>query len=97
MNNYGGFDSSFIAMAAAGKNRREIKRLEEEMLVEKERQRLFREKQDQQAQLRAQTPVVIMYRRQDGSEASVSCAQADYARQITRIEQRGYTILNIVK
>ncbi len=90
MNNFGGVDFSFMAMAAAAKNRRDIERLEEDFLAEQDRQR------HEQAH-HAQTPIVIMYRRTDGSEASVSCAPIDYARQVARIEQRGYTILNVVK
>jgi len=83
-------DWSIAAMAMAAENRRDMENLEYDFRTEQLRRR-------REEILRSQSPIVIMYRRVNGSEASVSCAPTDNARQVARIEQLGYTILNVVK
>lgn len=40
---------------------------------------------------------VIVYRRGDGSEASLTCSDETYIEQLNRISVRGYTIINVIK
>jgi hypothetical protein len=46
---------------------------------------------------RASAPIVVVYRRADGSEGSATCFEDSYAEQLDRIRDRGHTVLNVIR
>ncbi|MCR2761925.1 hypothetical protein NQ152_00205 [Microbacterium sp. zg.B48] len=62
------------------------------------RERKRREAAAMEAEIRrVSEPIVVLYRRGDGSEASVTCFEDSYADQLDRITARGYTVLNVIR
>jgi membrane protein implicated in regulation of membrane protease activity len=46
---------------------------------------------------RASVPIVVVYRRADGTEGSATCFEDSYAEQLDRIRDRGHTVLNVIR
>lgn len=84
-----GIDPALLGMAAGLAASRKRERIEDE-----QRRKL----EADLAQIdRDYATIVVVYRRQDGSEASVTCTGLTYEEQLTRIADRGYTVLNVIK